>query len=90
MLMPTLSVTLIGLIVVALVVLTARAPLGRTLLFGLVGAWAGFAAGALGGLLVDVVTASGFHLALVGHAVAVLGAVLGSRRATAVRTASHG
>ncbi|TWF93858.1 hypothetical protein FHU35_14131 [Saccharopolyspora dendranthemae] len=89
MLMPTFSVTLISLIVVAIVVVTTSAPPGRTLLFGLIGAWAGFAAGALGGVLVDVVTGSGSYLAVVGHGVAVLGAVIGSRRAVTAQADSR-
>ncbi|WP_433462404.1 hypothetical protein [Spirillospora sp. CA-128828] len=78
--MPALSVTLIALVVAAAICRNRR-PLARPLLGALVGAWLGFILGALAGLTVDVITGSGFFLAIVGHAAAVPGAVLGVRRA---------
>lgn len=78
--MPTVSVTLIALIV-AVALARGRAPSGRQLLGALVGAWAGFALGALAGLVVDVATGNGFFLAAVGHAAAIPGAAVGLRRA---------
>ncbi|MDQ8703388.1 hypothetical protein RCO28_12945 [Streptomyces sp. LHD-70] len=82
MLMPTLSVTLMALVVAVAVALTwGRWPSGRHLLGALVGAWAGFALGALAGLVLDVTTGNGFFLAVVGHAAAIPGAALGLRRA---------
>ncbi|MDI3423181.1 hypothetical protein [Streptomyces luteolus] len=80
MLMPTLSVTLIGLLV-AVVLTWGGWPGARPLLGALVGAWAGFALGALAGLAVDVISGQGFFLALAGHAAALPGAILGLHRA---------
>ncbi|WP_433472805.1 hypothetical protein ACQPZP_28525 [Spirillospora sp. CA-142024] len=77
--MPALSVTLIALVVAAAIGWNRR-TLARPLLGALVGAWLGFILGALAGLTVDVITGGGF-LAIVGHAAAVLGAMLGVRRA---------
>lgn len=79
--MPTLSVTLIGLLVAGLVLIASRSALWRTVIGGLVGAWAGFVAGALVGVLVDVVTGNGVYVAIVGHGAALVGAVVGARRA---------
>lgn len=74
MLMPLVSVTAIG-IVAALV---ARLWGGRAFkgagLRGLLGAWGGFALGALVGVLVDVATGRGVYVAIVGHAAVVGGA----------------
>lgn len=86
MLMPLLSVTAIGLVTAVLVIITRHAPPVRALLLGLGGAWAGFLAGALVGVVVDVIAGTGWAVALAGHVVAVVGAaVAGWYATTAVR-----
>lgn len=75
MLMPTLSVTIIGVLVALGAVAVRHASLGRALLFGLAGAWAGFLAGALVGVVIDVVAGTGWMLALSGHVAALAAAV---------------
>lgn len=76
MLMPLMSVTLIGLIV-GLTAGASSGRVGRALLQGVVTAWAGFAAGAMAGMTVDVVAGAGSWLAWLGHAGAVVAAVVG-------------
>ncbi|MDA3648833.1 hypothetical protein LZ318_06085 [Saccharopolyspora indica] len=85
MLMPLLSVTAIGLVTAVLVVITRHAPPVRALLLGLVGAWAGFAGGAVVGVVVDVIAGTGWMVALAGHVVAVIGAAAAGRYTAAVR-----
>ncbi len=80
MLMPTLSVSLIGLVVAAVLVMTAPEAPGQTLLGGLLGAWLGFVLGALAGMIVDVATGSGVFLAMAGHAAALVGAAVFAAR----------
>jgi hypothetical protein len=71
---PTLSVTLIGLLVGGAVMVVTRSTDRTNLLVGLVGAWVGFAVGALLGLLVDVVLGTGVWVALAGHVLALVAA----------------
>jgi hypothetical protein len=79
MLLPTVSVTVIGLIAGLLVVfMGARRP-ARALLLGVVGAWAGFVVGAIIGVAIDVVVQTGIYLAIMGHLTAVVGAVVALR-----------
>jgi hypothetical protein len=66
MLMPALSVTLIGLAIAAAGIITHR-PVLPALLRGLVGAWLGFLLGGLIGLVLDVVLTDGVFVALLGH-----------------------
>lgn len=80
MLMPTLSVTGIG-VLAALVAIGRGAPTPNALLRGLLGAWLGFLAGALPGVLIDVIVGDGIYVALLGHAGAAIGALVGLRRA---------
>lgn len=77
MLMPTVSVTVIGLTVgVVGLLLFNRGRAWRDLLRGLVGAWLGFLGGALAGIIMDVMLGTGVFVALVGHGLAVLGALV--------------
>lgn len=76
MLMPTVSVTVIGLVVGLVGLLLNRGRAWRELLRGLVGAWAGFLGGALAGVIMDVMLGTGVFVALVGHGLAVLGALV--------------
>ncbi|MER7012821.1 hypothetical protein ABT324_15500 [Saccharopolyspora sp. NPDC000359] len=86
--MPLLSVTAIGLVAAVLVITTRHASPVRALLLGLAGAWAGFFGGALVGVVVDVIAGTGWAVALVGHAAAVIGAAAaGWYATTAVREA---
>ncbi|QGK69950.1 hypothetical protein GIY23_10830 [Allosaccharopolyspora coralli] len=80
MLMPTLSVSLIGLVVAALIMMTTPGAPGQTMLGGVLGAWLGFALGALAGSIVDVATGSGVFLAMAGHAAALVGAAVFAAR----------
>ena len=80
MLLPTVSVTVIGLIAGPLAVVIGRSRPARALLLGVVGAWAGFVVGALVGVALDVVVGSGTYLAIVGHLMAVIGAVVALAR----------
>ncbi|MGH8791536.1 MAG: hypothetical protein ACRDXX_02700 [Stackebrandtia sp.] len=79
--MPTVSVTLIGLIVAGAVVSAGRRKgSGLTLACGFVGAWAGFVAGAFSGAIFDVFLQTGVYGAMAGHAGAVAGAFLAATR----------
>jgi hypothetical protein len=79
MLLPALSVTLIG-IVTALFAIVRGGAAGQLLLRGLLGAWLGFVAGAIPGVLLDVILGDGVYVALIGHGAAVAGAVIAVRR----------
>lgn len=70
MLMPTLSVTAIGVLVAVAAMTIRRSSPGHAFLLGVVGAWIGFALGAVAGMLVDVVAGTGWVLALSGHVAA--------------------
>lgn len=78
---PTLSVTLIGLAVGAIAIISKRQK-WNSLLFGVVGAWIGFALGALLGVAIDALFATGVWVAYVGHALAAVGALIAVRRAS--------
>jgi hypothetical protein len=80
MLLPTISVTVIGLIAGLLVVVTGASRPARALLLSVVGAWVGFVVGAIIGVTIDVVVQSGIYLAIVGHLMAVVGAVVALTR----------
>lgn len=80
MVFPTLSVTVIGLVAGLLALRFSREPRWRTFAHGLVGAWAGFLAGAVIGVTIDVVLQSGELVALLGHMGAVLFAYLAVTR----------
>lgn len=71
--MPFLSVTAVGLVVGTLghIVRGGDHALWR----GFFGAWAGFAAGALVGMVLDVTTRSGHWVPLLGHAGAIAGSI---------------
>ena len=77
MLMPFLSVTAIGLVVGAIGHLVRGGD--HAVLRGFFGAWAGFATGALIGLVLDITTHSGHWIPLLGHLVAVLGSISSQR-----------
>jgi hypothetical protein len=66
MLMPGLSVTLIGL-AIAVAGIVMHRPVPPTLLRGLIGAWAGFLTFGLVGLVLDVVLGNGTFVAFLGH-----------------------
>lgn len=76
---PTLSVTLIGLLVAAAVMVVTRSSDWAIVLVGLLGAWFGFGVGALLGVLVDVVFSTGIFVALAGHVLALVGAAIAVR-----------
>lgn len=80
MLMPGLSVSLIGIVIALVAVVAFGRPASRALPRGFLGAWLGFVVGALPGLVVDVLTSSGANLALFGHAGAVVGATVAVAR----------
>lgn len=73
MVMPVLSVTAIGLLV-GLIGGVYRSNAGQGLIRGVIGAWVGFAAGAIPGVILDVSTAGGSWLPWLGHAGALVGA----------------
>jgi hypothetical protein len=84
MLMPALSVTAIGLLVTVVLIAaqwlpSARAALGAVA-GAVAGAWAGYILGALAGAALDAATGNGYFLALLGHAAAIPGALVGVRR----------
>jgi membrane associated rhomboid family serine protease len=80
MLMPGLSVTLIGLVIAAIAIARGK-PALPVLLRGLVGAWVGFVGLALIGLVVDVLFFSGMYVAILGHIGAAMGAAIAVARA---------
>ncbi len=80
MLMPTFSVTIIGVLAAVVALMWKRSTPGLTVLFALLGAWLGFAGGALVGLAVDIISGGGGFLALIGHTAAAAGAVTGVHR----------
>lgn len=82
MLMPGLSVTLIGLAIAAIAI-ALRKPAVPALLWGLIGAWAGFVALGLVGLVVDVVLFDGVYVAILGHIGAAIGAAIAVGRTRA-------
>ncbi|HEX6198166.1 MAG TPA: hypothetical protein VFZ37_19805 [Jiangellaceae bacterium] len=88
MLMPALSVTLIG-ILVAAGGIVVRKPPRATFVRALVGAWLGFVAGAVPGLIADVLSGSGAYVAVLGHVGAVAGAVVALPRRSVVRAPSR-
>lgn len=75
MLMPTLSVTLIG-VTIGLVAGISRGTPGRGTLQGLVAAWCGFVVGAFVGVIMDALLGTGTWLALIGHAGALTAAIV--------------
>ncbi|MFI6870622.1 hypothetical protein [Nocardia sp. NPDC050406] len=76
MLVPGFTITLIGLVVgITAGVVLQHGPAARSIAGGLVGAWAGFAAGTAIGWLVDSVLLDGYYAVMLGHALAVLGAL---------------
>lgn len=85
---PTLSVTLIGLLVGAAVMLVTRTG-WRALLVGLAGAWVGFGIGALVGLAADIILGTGVGVALAGHVLALVGASIAARALLARQTPTY-
>lgn len=75
MLMPTFSVTAIGLVGALTALLLRVQPLASAFGRGLLGAWVGFLLGGVLGGVIDVITANGIFIAYVGHLGAVVGAV---------------
>lgn len=76
MLLPTVSVTVTGLIAGMIFVVVSRIQPLRTLLAGVAGAWIGFSIGAVSGVIVDVIAQTGVYLVIVGHLLAILGSVV--------------
>lgn len=74
MLMPTFSVSAIGLIGALAALLVRRQPAGAAFGRGLLGAWAGFLLGGVLGVAIDVITHNGVFVVYLGH----LGALLGT------------
>lgn len=87
--MPTLSVTVIGLLGAVVTAVGARRISGGAVLRGLGGAWLGFGVGALVGVVIDVVTAGGTFVPVLGHAGAVAGTAIAHSRAGERRQARH-
>jgi hypothetical protein len=81
MLMPALSVTAIG-IIVGVAAIVARKQPKTALVRTIVGAWLGFVAGAVPGIIADVMSGSGVYVAVLGHAGAAVGAVMAVARRT--------
>lgn len=79
MLMPALSVTVIGIAIAVLAIMRGKGATGA-LLSGVLGAWLGFIVGAIPGLVLDVVLGDGRFLALLGHIGAVGGALVAVMR----------
>lgn len=89
MLMPALSVTLIGIVVGAAAIVARKRPkaaLGRAF----VGAWLGFVAGAVPGVIADILSGSGAYVAVLGHAGAAVGAVVALTGRSVTRTPARG
>lgn len=85
MLLPTVSVTVIGLIAgLIFVVVRSSQPL-PTLLLGVAGAWVGFIVGAIFGVVVDVIAQTGVYLGIVGHLMTIPGVVVALLRFQAVK-----
>jgi hypothetical protein len=74
MVMPLLSVTVIG-VIVGMVAGAATGKIGRRPIEGVVAAWLGFLAGAVLGILLDILAGTGWIVAWFGHAAALAGAV---------------
>ncbi|HSJ83226.1 MAG TPA: hypothetical protein VLA91_05345 [Acidimicrobiia bacterium] len=74
MVMPLLSVTAIG-VIVGMVAGAATGKIGRRSIEGVVAAWLGFLAGAILGILFDILAGTGSMVAWLGHAAALAGAV---------------
>lgn len=81
MLMPIVSVTVVGLLA-GLAGATVTGERNQSLIRGVVTSWIGFFAGALVGLAIDTAAGTGIWLALFGHAgaIAAASAVLFVRR----------
>jgi hypothetical protein len=75
MVFPTVSVTVIGLLAAILAILLGGRP-GPSLIRGFLGAWIGFTAGAVAGVLIDAILQTGVYLAVIGHVAAALGALV--------------
>lgn len=80
MLFPAVSVTVIGLVVGLIAMVATDHRPAPAIARGVAGAWLGFAAGALAGVAIDVVLGDGIFVAIVGHALAVAGAIVALRR----------
>lgn len=76
---PTLSVTLIGLLVGVAVALAGGSKDRMTVPAALLGAWVGFGVGALLGVILDIVLTTGIWVALIGHVLALVGAAIAVR-----------
>jgi hypothetical protein len=85
MLLPTVSVTVIGLLAGLLALLLGRYRPGPALVLGVVGAWIGSIAGALVGVIIDVMLQTGTYVAVIGHAAATAGAFVALTRFQAFR-----
>jgi hypothetical protein len=73
-LLPTVSVTVIGLLAGVIALLLGRYRPGPSLARGIAGAWIGFVAGALVGVIIDAILQTGVYVALIGHVAAAMGA----------------
>jgi hypothetical protein len=74
MVMPLISVTAIG-VIVGIVAGAATGKAGHSPIEGVVAAWLGFLAGAILGVLLDILAGTGSMVAWLGHAAALRGAV---------------
>lgn len=71
MLLPAVSVTVIGLTAGLIFVILRKDNSGAPR--GIAGAWVGFIIGAIFGVIVDVIAQTGIFLGIVGHLMAVFG-----------------
>lgn len=74
MLMPVLSVTLIGIAAAVAAAVRWQRPFFVSVTLGFAGAWVGFLAGALVGVAIDALLSIGVFVAIIGHAAAAAGA----------------
>ena len=75
MLLPAVSVTVIGLIAGLLFIIVGEKRLMYTLPRGIAGAWIGFIMGTILGVIIDVIAQTGIFLGIMGHLMAVFGSI---------------
>lgn len=80
MLLPAVSVTLIGLVAGLIFTLLRRSKPLVMLLLGVAGAWVGFLVGAVFGIAIDVISQSGVFVAILGHLMAIPGSLVSLMR----------
>jgi hypothetical protein len=76
MLLPAVSVTVVGLIAGLIFVIIKRIRPLLALFWGVAGAWIGFILGAVCGVTIDVIAQTGIYVGIAGHIMALLGSTL--------------